>query len=228
MPRIFIFEDDMILADELVRRLEGWGYEARCATNFSDVLGQLTAYAPQLVIMDVSLPFYNGCHRCRELRKISNVPVIFLSSSADNLSIVTAINMGGDDFIAKPFDMAVLVAKIQAMLRRVYELSGAAAEDHTELELASGAVINTADATLTVGGEKVNLSMNEYRILRLLAENRGHAVSRDAIMERLWQTDEYIDDNTLTVNMTRLRKKLEAAGLSELIETKRKAGYIIK
>ncbi|MEA4946783.1 MAG: response regulator transcription factor [Oscillospiraceae bacterium] len=222
MYRILIVEDDAVIANAVQKHLVSWGYEARIAEDFENVLPAFAQYAPQLVRMDISLPFFNGYHWCSEIRKISKVPVIFITSMSDNINLVTAMNMGGDDFIAKPFDLAVLTVKVQAMLRRTYEFGG----ESTLLEH-GGAILNISDGTLSVNGQKLELTKNEYKILHILMENRGKIVSRDALMEQLWQSDSYIDDNTLTVNMTRLRRKLEDAGLSDYITTKKGAGYLI-
>ena len=157
-----------------------------------------------------------------EIRKISRVPVVFLSSASDNMNIVIAMNMGGDDFIAKPFDRNVLAAKIQAILRRTYDFAA-----NTELIAHKGAVLNTADATLTYEGRRIDLTKNDYKILKMLLENKGKTVSRDALMTRLWETDCFVDENTLTVNITRLRKKLEQAGLTDFIVTRKGMGYLI-
>lgn len=222
MYKIFIVEDDAVIARAVERHLVSWGYETAAAQNLENVMPEFVKYAPQLVLMDISLPFYNGYHWCSEIRKISKVPVIFITSMSDNLNLVTAMNMGGDDFIPKPFDLAVLTVKVQAMLRRTYEFGGEA-----ELLEHGGAILNIGDGSLSVGGQRIDLTKNEYKILHILMENRGKIVSRDAIIEHLWQSDSYIDDNTLTVNMTRLRKKLQDAGLSDYITTKNGAGYMI-
>lgn len=222
MYKIFIVEDDAAIARAVQKHLVSWGYEAEIAEDFENVMPEFARCAPQLVLMDISLPFFNGYHWCSEIRKISKVPVIFITSMSDNLNLVTAMNMGGDDFIAKPFDLAVLTVKVQAMLRRAYEFGA-----ESELLEHGGAILNLSDGSLSVGGEKIDLTKNEYRILHILMENRGKIVSRDAIMEHLWQSDSYIDDNTLTVNMTRLRRKLEDAGLCDYITTKKGAGYMI-
>ena len=172
--------------------------------------------------MDIMLPFYNGYHWCSEIRRISNVPIIFISSASDNMNIVMAMNMGGDDFIAKPVDLSVMMAKIQALLRRTYDFSGTA-----PLLEHRGAVLNLNDASLTWNGERIELTKNEFRILQTLMENRGKVVSRDKLMTKLWQMDTYVEENTLTVNVNRLRKKLEGAGLSDFITTKVGSGYMI-
>lgn len=193
-----------------------------CAGDFWNILAEFAAFDPQLVLMDISLPSYNGYHWCGQIRQVSRVPVIFISSAADNLNIVMAVNMGGDDFIAKPFDLDVLTAKIQAMLRRTYDFAG-----QSRLLEHRGAVLNVDDGTLNAGNGRIDLTRNEHRILQVLLENKGRIVSRDTLMLRLWESDSYVDDNTLTVNMTRLRKKLEENGLTDFITTKKGSGYLI-
>lgn len=222
MYRILIVEDDPGIAETVKNHVEKWGLEAVCAENFRDILPEFTKFSPHLVLLDIALPFYNGYHWCAEIRKVSKVPVIFISSASDNMNIVMAMNMGGDDFIAKPFDLNVLIAKIQAVLRRSYDFSGQV----TVLEH-RGAMLNTADATLTYEGARIELSKNEYRILQALMENSGKVVSREYLMQRLWETDSFVDENTLTVNVARLRKKLDAAGLENFITTKVGMGYIV-
>lgn len=223
MYRILIVEDDAVIAKTIEKHIKSWGYEVECATDFEDVLSHFVAFNPQLVLLDISLPFYNGYHWCNEIRKLSKVPIIFISSAADNMNIVMAMNMGGDDFIAKPFDLSVLTAKVQAMLRRTYDFVG-----QTNLMEHNGAILNTSDATLTYNGEQIDLTRNEYKILKMLMENSGNVVPREALMTMLWETDSYVDDNTLTVNVTRLRRKLEAVGLAEFITTKKGMGYEVK
>ena len=223
MYRILIVEDDEVIAGTVRQQMENWGYEARCVEDFKNVMSEFGEFDPQLVLMDISLPFFNGYHWCTQIRQISKVPVIFISSTSDNMNIVMAVNMGGDDFIAKPFDLNVLMANVQAMLRRTYDFAG-----QTHLMEHRGAILNTSDATMTYQGQKVELTKNEYKILQILMENKGTAVSRDLIMTRLWETDSFVDDNTLTVNVTRLRRKLEEAGLSGFIVTKKGIGYMVE
>lgn len=220
--RILIVEDDPGIASAVARQTQMWDLDARCVENFRDVLQEFAQYDPHLVLMDISLPFFNGYHWCTKIRKISKVPILFLSSASDNMNIVMAMNMGADDFIAKPFDQNVLMAKLQAMLRRTYDF--AAAMPMLEHR---GAWLNTGDNTLTYEGQVLDLSKNEYRILLALMENKGKVVSREKLMERLWETDSYVDENTLTVNINRLRKKLDAMGLSDFIVTKFGVGYRI-
>ena len=222
MYRIFLVEDDHALAQELKRQLECCGNEARIVSDFHAVLEEIRVYDPHLVLMDIMLPFQNGYYWTAELRRTSAVPIVFLSSASDKMNLVMAINMGGDDFIAKPVDPMVLGAKVQAVLRRAYELPGSSStvEFH-------GAVLNLNDGSVSIGGERLELTKNEFRILRTLLENRGRIVSRDTLMLRLWNDDCFVEENTLTVNVTRLRRKLEGIGLKDVIVTKPGSGYII-
>ena len=223
MYRILIVEDDRGIAGAIQGAAAAWGFDARSTENFRDVAGEFAAFQPHLVRMDIGLPFFDGYHWCREIRRTSNVPVIFISSASDNMNIVMAMNMGGDDFIAKPFDLSVLIAKIQALLRRAYDYAPAAPMlEHR------GARLDTGDQSLAVGGEKIPLSKNEYRILFSLLEKKGQVVSREKLMEQLWETDSFVDENTLTVNVNRLRRKLDAAGLEGFIATKFGVGYLVE
>lgn len=220
MYRIMLVEDDEIIARSIKQHLESWDYNVCCAADFADVLGTFVDFSPQLVLMDVKLPLFNGYHWCSEIRKVSKVPVIFVSSAADNMNIVLAVNMGGDDFIAKPFDLDVLTVKIQAMLRRTYDFTGqSAVAEHR------GAILNLTEATLLYREEKVELTKNELRILQVLMENKQRVVTRDTLMTKLWESDSYVDENTLSVNVGRLRKKLERIGLTDYIITKKGIGY---
>lgn len=223
MYRIFIVEDDMTIARTLTEHLRKWDYEAEYAGDFKNIVERFVKFDPQLVILDIMLPFFNGFHWCQEIRKISKVPIIFLSSASDNMNIVMAMNMGGDDFIEKPFDLNVVTAKVQAVLRRAYAFQGA-----VEVIECKGMVLKLNDATVNVKGQERELTKNEFRILRLLMEKAGHIVPRDEIIENLWESDEFIDDNTLTVNVTRLRRKLESMGAADVIRTKKGIGYIIE
>lgn len=223
MYKIFIVEDDPGIASAVARQAGAWGLEAKCAQDFQNVLAEFLAYQPHLVLLDIGLPFFNGYYWCEKIRAVSSVPILFLSSASDNMNIVMAMNMGADDFIAKPFDQNVLSAKIRAMLRRTYDFAPAAPVlEHR------GALLNTGDNTLTYNGGKIDLSKNEYRILLVLMKEKGKVVSREKLMQSLWETDSFVDDNTLTVNVNRLRKKLEAAGLHDFIKTKFGVGYIVE
>ena len=222
MHKILIVEDDEGIAKSIEKQIKSWNYEAICVENFQDVLGEFLDFSPQLVLLDISLPFFNGYHWCSEIRKVSKVPIIFISSTSDNMNIVMAMNMGADDFIAKPFDLTVLMAKLQAMLRRTYDFSG-----QTNLIEHKGVILNTNDATVNYQDQKIALTKNDYKILQILMEQKENVVSREDIMMRLWESDSYIDDNTLTVNVTRLRKKLEGIGVQDFIITKKGIGYMI-
>ena len=223
MYKIFIVEDDKGIADGIASCLGNWGMEGRTVSDFMKVLDEVNEYEPHLIIMDITLPYMGGYHWCQEIRKTSSVPIIFISSATDNMNIIMAINMGADDFIAKPFDQSVLIAKVTALLRRTYDFSQASAT----LEVA-GAVLNTNNNTLTYNGTEIDLARNEYRILLTLVQNKNKVVSREKLMEALWETDCYVDENTLTVNVGRLRKTLEAIGLKDLIKTKFGVGYILE
>ena len=223
MYRILIIEDDRAIAETMQRQIALWGYEVRCVENFKDVLSEFTAFDPQLVLLDLMLPYFNGYHWCSEIRKFSRVPIIFISSAADNMNIIMAMNLGADDFVAKPFDLNVLLAKIQALLRRSYDFAP------TSNVLAHrGALLDLNDHTLSFNGEDIPLTKNEYRILSCLMEQKGKVISREKLMERLWETDQFVDENTLTVNINRLRKKLDSAGLAHFITTKFGVGYLIE
>ena len=220
--RILLVEDDRGITQAIRTQAEMWELEVRCVEDFRNVVGEFSSFDPHLVLMDISLPCFNGYHWCTQIRQVSKVPILFLSSAADNMNMVMAMNMGADDFLAKPFDQAVLMAKIQAMLRRTYDFAASVPVlEHR------GALLNTGDNSLTYNQQKIALTKNEYRILLALMENKGRVVSREKLMERLWQTDCFVDENTLSVNVNRLRKKLDAAGLTGFITTKVGMGYLI-
>ena len=223
MFKILIIEDDMTIAKTIAAHLKTWQYDTKVVSDFKAVVEEVVQYGPDLILLDVMLPYYNGFYWCQEIRKISQVPVVFVSSASDNMNIVMAMNMGGDDFIAKPFDLNVLTAKVQAVLRRSYSIKAAV----NALEIKS-VILNLNDTSLTFHGERLELTKNEYKILQILMEHGGKVVSRDDIMERLWESDSFIDDNTLTVNVTRLRKKLEDFGVIDYIKTKKGLGYMIE
>ncbi len=227
MYKILIVEDDAVIAEQIAKYLGKWGYEVETVKDFADVTGQFAAYEPQLVLMDIGLPFYNGYYWCGEIRKISQVPIIFISSASDNMNVVMAVNMGGDDFVVKPFDLEILQAKIQALLRRAYAFT----TPGTILEY-KGVLLNMTDMSLSCRNKteeswRIELTKNEFRILQTLFEAAGGVVSRDLLMKRLWDDECFVDDNTLTVNMNRLRKRLGEIGLSDLIQTKKGVGYLL-
>ncbi|MCR5212845.1 MAG: response regulator transcription factor [Eubacterium sp.] len=223
MSRIFIVEDDKAIAESIKKELMTWQIEAECVTNFDKISQEAQAYNPDLILLDIGLPFYNGFYWCTEIRRFSNVPIVFLSSADDSMNIVMAMNMGGDDFISKPFDMKVLIAKIQAILRRTGDM------EFNNKELHCGTLIlNLDECTMSKDANIINLTKNEFLILKTLLENKGRLVSREDIMEKLWGAEEFVDDNTLTVNIARIRKKLTELGCEDMISTKRGMGYIIE
>ena len=223
MYRILIVEDDSTIAEALKRHLEEWDYETVIAEDFKNIMAEFTRVEPDLVLLDIGLPFYNGFYWCSQIRQVSDVPIIFISSASDNMNIVMAMNMGGDEFIEKPFDLHVVTAKVQALLRRAYSYRGSAS-----LMEYRGCILNLADATVTYQNRKTDLTKNEFKIFQCLLENAGKIVTRDEIIARLWESDAFIDENTLTVNVARLRKKLAQIGLEEAVVTKKGIGYMVE
>ena len=223
MYRILIVEDDSGIAEAVKTQAEMWDMEVYCIKDFKNIMQEFAEFNPHIVLMDIGLPFFNGYHWCSQIRKVSKVPVIFISSASDNMNIVMAVNMGGDDFIAKPFDQSVLMSKIQAMLRRTYDF----APSLTVLEH-RGVLLNTGDGSLVYNNERIELTRNEFKIITVLMKNKGKIVSREKLMEQLWESDSFVDENTLSVNVNRLRKKLDQAGINNFITTKFGAGYIVE
>lgn len=223
MYRLLIIEDDKGIAEAIKTQAEMWGIQVHMITNFRNVMAEFAEVEPHIVLLDIALPFFDGYHWCNEIRKVSKVPILFISSASDNMNMIMAMNMGADDFIAKPFDQSLLMAKLQAMLRRTYDFSSSVPVlEHR------GALLHTGEQNLIYGDEKIALSKNEYRILLVLMENKGRVVSREKLMEQLWETDCFVDENTLSVNVNRLRKRLESAGLCDFIKTKFGVGYLIE
>lgn len=222
MQKILIVEDDMVIANVLKQHLQKWNYEVKTVSDFKNVMEYFLEFDPHMVLMDISLPFFNGYHWCTEIRKRSQIPVIFLSAASDNMNIVMAISMGGDDFIAKPFDLTVVTAKIQAWMRRTYTF-----QNQIHVLERQGVVLNIGSAELSYQNKKIELTKNDFKIMQILMEYAPNVVPREEIMKRLWESDEFIDDNTLTVNITRLRKKLEENGIDDFIRTRKGIGYYI-
>lgn len=220
--KILIVEDDETIAQAEKEHLEKWDFDVFCVTDFKRILQDATEFKPDLILMDVKLPFYNGFYWCKEIRKFSKIPIIFVSSADDDMNIVMAMDMGGDDFISKPFALPVLTAKINAMLRRSYSFTG-----QVNLLEHKGLRLNLSDAVAVYENHSVDLTKNEFKILQLLMENAGEMVSRDTIMMHLWEDESFIDDNTLTVNVTRIRKKLKEIGVEDYIITKKGIGYLV-
>ena len=223
MYKILLVEDDEIISKSIKQYLENWDFEVKQARDFKNITNEFNKCNAHIVLLDLILPFYDGFYWCKEIRKISNVPIVFVSSASDNMNIVMAVNMGGDDFISKPFNVSVLLAKIQAILRRTYDMpNGISILEH------KGIILNLNDFTLSYRDKSMELTKNEFRILETLLVNKGKIVSRDTLMMKLWQDDNYVEENTLTVNVTRLRKKLEDLGIDDFIKTKVGCGYIIE
>lgn len=222
MYRVLVVEDDMTIAELLGINLNRWGFDTHCVSDFNHIMDDFINIQPHIVLLDISLPFYNGYYWCSEIRKVSKVPIIFLSSHTENLDIVMAMNMGGDDYITKPFSLDIVIVKMQAVLRRTYTYY-----TDTQVMKVGEVILNLNDSTLLHKGEAIELTKNEYRILTMLMNHKNTIVPRDDIMKHLWDSESFIDDNTLTVNINRLRKKLEDKGIKELIQTKKGMGYMI-
>lgn len=220
--KILIVEDDNVIAQSIKKHLEKWEYQVYCVTDFREVISDITNFNPELILLDITLPFYNGFYWCKEIRKLSKIPIIFISSADDKMNIVMAMDMGADDFITKPFDLTVLTAKINALLRRSYSFN-------TSLNILKhkDVILNLSNAVISKGDSNVELTKNEFKIIQLLMENAGEMVKRDTIMIHLWDSDSFIDDNTLTVNLTRIRKKLSQIGAENYIITKKGIGYMV-
>lgn len=220
MQKIFLVEDDKTISQLVAKNLTNWGYQVQEVKDFQTILKQIDDFQPHLIILDISLPFFNGYYWCQEIRKTSRVPIMFLSSHDQPMDIVMAINMGADDFVTKPFEMTVLLAKIQGLLRRTYDFVG----EQSLLWFEEVALdLKTMQVSYTEAVEE--LTRNEFQILRVLFEHGKEVVSREALMRELWNSDIFVDDNTLSVNIARLRKKLTELGLPDLITTKKGVGY---
>ena len=220
--KILIIEDDRIIAESIKKHLEKWDYKIYCVTDFKEVIREVIGFKPELILLDITLPFYNGFYWCNEIRKFTKIPIIFISSADDKMNIVTAMDMGGDDFISKPFDLAVLTAKINALLRRSYSFKA-----NVNVIEHKGVILNLSNTEIANGDKSIELTKNEFKIMQLLMENAGQMVSRDTIMIHLWDSESFIDDNTLTVNLTRIRRKLSQIGVNDYIITKKGMGYLV-
>lgn len=220
--KILIIEDDRVIAESIKKHLEKWEYGVHCVTDFKEVISEVTSFKPELILLDIALPFYNGFYWCNEIRKLTKIPIIFISSADDKMNIVTAMDMGGDDFISKPFDLTVLTAKINALLRRSYSFNA-----NVNVIEHKGVILNLSNTEISNGDKSIALTKNEFKIMQLLMENAGEMVSRDTIMIHLWDSESFIDDNTLTVNLTRIRRKLSQIGVNDYITTKKGMGYLV-
>ncbi len=223
MFKIMVVEDDPKLRDIVIENIHKWGFEGLAVNDFTAVLNKFLQFEPHLLLMDINLPAYDGFYWCEKIRKISKVPILFISSRDSNMDIIMAMNMGGDDYIQKPFSLEVLMAKMNALLRRSYSYAGLEANvvEH------NGVILDLKDSHLQYKDQEVELTKNEYRIAYILMKKSGQVVSRDEIMHGLWEDESFVDDNTLTVNINRLRRKLRDIGLNDFIQTRKGQGYII-
>ena len=222
---IFIIEDDQALSNEIKLALSKWGYSVGQVNDFENITNEVLDSNPKLILMDINLPSYDGFYWCSQIRNFMKVPIIFISSRDNDMDIIMSINMGGDDYITKPFSPQVLVAKIQAILRRTYSYNNDLKSDVIKFK---DITLNIVEGKLYFKGENVDLTKNELKIMNILMSNQEKIVSREEIIEELWDTDEFISENTLTVNVNRLRKKLKSIGLEDVIGTKKGQGYIIR
>lgn len=223
MFKIFVVDDSQIISEKLKNELEKWGFGVILADDFERVFDTFKGEKPDLVVMDIGLPFYDGYFWTRKIRDISNVPIIFLSSKEDTMNKIMAMEMGADDFVSKPFEIDLLLAKIKAILRRAYDYK----ENLSRLEI-RGLILDLKSMAISYGEKSLDLSKNEFKILETLMVNKGNVVSREKLMTSLWSTDIYIDDNTLTVNISRLRKSLAGLGIGDFIKTKQGYGYYVE
>lgn len=218
--KVMIIEDDLNAAQSISNFLEAWGFQCIYLEKFQEVTEEFVKYKPEIVLLDITLPRYNGYYWCEEIRKISKVPIIFISSTSDNLNMILAMNMGGDDFVIKPFDLNFLLAKINSLLRRTYDFQGV-----MNIIACGDVVLDLDNAKLQYKGNIMELSRNDFVILKELMTHKGKNVSRDDLMQALWSDNTFVDDNTLTVNITRVRNKLSKIGLEDFIITRKGMGY---
>lgn len=219
--KIFLVEDDKVIAEEIKRHLEFWNYEIKIAEDFQNIFDEFKNFHPDLVLMDVTLPFYNGYHWCKIIRKNSKVPILFISAADENLNLIMAMDLGADDYLTKPFELDLLQIKIRTLLRRAYEYIETRNILYKDISLDCDKMIISRE------NKEIELTKNEFKILEILLEKPGKVVNRDEIIDKIWQSDSYIDDNTLTVNVMRLRKKLEDINIFDLIKTKKGVGYYV-
>ncbi|EMG28429.1 hypothetical protein X560_2459 [Listeria fleischmannii 1991] len=225
MVKVYIVEDDVVIRDTIQKHLVKWGFEIQLVSDFNNILNEFLEFEPQLVILDVNLPYFDGFYWCNQIREVSNVPIIFLSSRNSRMDQIMGMNMGADYYIEKPVDLDVLMARINALLRRTY--SYAELEEPNVMEH-NNVFLHIDTNTLTYFDEKIELTKNEFLILYELMKQKGSIVSRDEIMRALWEDESFVDDNTLTVNVVRIRKKLSEIGLDDFIKTKKGQGYMIE
>ncbi|HBG5988359.1 response regulator transcription factor [Clostridioides difficile] len=223
MFKIMVVEDDVSLKNIIAKCLTKWGHDVHQIENLENIIEEFKNYNPELVLLDINLPFYDGFHWCNEIRKISKVPIIFISSRNSNMDVIMGVNLGADDYIQKPFSVDVLVAKVNALLRRTYNF----VDNNSNQIIHNGVTLDLSTATINYEDNTIELTKNEIKILHELMKYKGQIVSRNKLMKKLWDNDWFLDDNTLTVNVNRIRSKLNEIGLEDFIETKRGLGYII-
>ncbi|OAA95093.1 response regulator transcription factor [Clostridium coskatii] len=224
MFKILVIEDDEVIGEEILNAVRNHGYEGKRIEDFNKVIEEFVKYKPDLVLLDINLPAYDGFYWCGKIRMLSKVPIIFISSRTEEMDIIIATNMGGDDYVTKPFSINILLTKVNALLRRTYSYFN---DSKSDVITHKGLILNLKDDTVMYDGNNVQLTRNEFKILHILMKNRGTIVSRDRIIRELWQDESFVDDNTLTVNIARLRKKLKNIGLPNYIETQKSMGYIV-
>lgn len=223
MAKIMVVEDEGVIRQLLMEELKKWQFEVFGTTDFQEVFEEFQTQEPQLILLDINLPVFDGYYWCRKIREVSQVPIIFISSRNTNMDMIMAMNMGADDFVTKPFEIDVLIAKINALLRRSYNYSSGTTETLSH----NGLTLNVDNSTAEVAETVIDLSKNEYRLLYILLKNQGKILSREKLLRALWDDERFVDDNTLTVNINRLRRKIDQAGLTGYIETKVGQGYLI-
>ncbi|HIX70536.1 MULTISPECIES: two-component system response regulator SapR [Enterococcus] len=223
MAKIMVVEDEGVIRQLLMEELKKWQFEVFGTTDFQEVFEDFQTQEPQLILLDINLPVFDGYYWCRKIREVSQVPIIFISSRNTNMDMIMAMNMGADDFVTKPFEIDVLIAKINALLRRSYNYSSGTTETLSH----NGLTLNVDNSTAEVAETVIDLSKNEYRLLYILLKNQGKILSREKLLRALWDDERFVDDNTLTVNINRLRRKIDQAGLTGYIETKVGQGYLI-
>lgn len=223
MAKIMIVEDEAVIRQLIGEELTKWRFDVYQTTDFNQVFDEFEQIAPQLVLLDINLPVYDGYYWCQKIREVSKVPIIFISSRNTNMDMIMAMNMGADDFVTKPFQIDVLIAKINALLRRSYNYT----ELSSEMMSHNGITLNVDNGSMEINGEIIDLSKNEYRLLFILMKHNGKILSREKLLRALWDDERFVDDNTLTVNINRLRRKIEQAGIQGYIETKVGQGYIV-
>lgn len=223
MAKIMVVEDEAVIRQLIIEELEKWQFETFGTTDFHQVFDDFEEQEPQLILLDINLPVFDGYYWCQKIRETSKVPIIFISSRNTNMDMIMAMNMGADDFVTKPFEIDVLIAKINALLRRSYNY----VENNSETLVHNGLTLNIDNSSMQINDEVIDLSKNEYRLLYILMKNHGKILSREKLLRALWDDERFVDDNTLTVNINRMRRKIEQAGMDNYIETKVGQGYIV-